>query len=750
MKKLIAALVIMICCIPMIYAQNNSAPGLSASTRQYLDICKKAKDKNARLPQYVYKKINNKLYISALIKVNPGMNQSALDALGVYIGTKAGSIWTAQVPVENVVAFTGVGGINFIDLDAPIFPALDNARKYTKADSAQSGINLPMPMSGKDVVVGIIDAGFDLNHPTFYDTTHSEYRVKKIWTQKIAGTPPAGFAYGNEMTDTDAIRALGTDTGITPHGTHVTGIAAGSGYGSAPNNRQYRGMAYQSDIVFVGIMPAPSEWAVAGESDIIDGMNYIYAYAAAVGKPCVINLSWGSTIGPHDGLSLFSQACDALTGPGKIFVCAAGNNGEDTIHLQKTFTATDTSVSTFVTFSTALDTSNQRTWVDVWGDTSKTFCFNMLLYNGAAAIDSTGIICIDGTTHNYNLIGSNGDTCFITITTVAAEYNGKPHADISFFSRVHDNICLTTKATDGVVDMWEGYVLPPEGFYGALKALDYPWAVSGDVNMTVSDIGCTRSAVTVAAYTSKNGFVNISGSTLYYPGTAFGRLAPFSSFGPTRDLRVKPDISAPGLALASSISSFDTSYAHTGTNYNAVVDTIVLSGHTYAYAMAAGTSMASPCVSGIVAMMLQLDPSLAPDSVKSIINANAIVDVYTGTIPAGGNVSWGNGKINAYKSLKYMAQQLSVQNTLTTDPLDCLLFPNPSKGSFTIDYVSKSSGKLTVEITDVTGRLVSRQYWFVNIGYNSRQFTIPDFSKGVYFTKISSGSKSNVIKTVIE
>ena len=170
-----------------------------------------------------------------------------------------------------------------------------------------------MGIGGKNVVVGIIDAGFDFTHPTMFDTTNSLYRIKRVWAQKKYGTPPSGFAYGNEMVDSASIVATGFDTGIASHGTHVTGIAAGSGYGSNTTNNKYRGFSYQSDIALVCIMPAESEWAVAGESDILDGMSYIYNYAASVSKPAVVNLSWGANIGSHNGNSLFSQACDALT-----------------------------------------------------------------------------------------------------------------------------------------------------------------------------------------------------------------------------------------------------------------------------------------------------------------------------------------------------------------------------------------------------------------------------------------------------
>ena len=749
MKKLFLSLGLF-CSVGLHAQQTAVAPKLSAYTRAYMEAAKQL-GKYERVPNYVYKKINNKPYLSALIKVGPDMEQARLDAIGAFVGTKAGAIWTVQVPIEKVPEFVLISGIRYIDLDVPVYPTLDAARKATKADSAQMGISLPMPMSGAGVITGIIDAGFDFGHATFYDTTHSAYRVKKVWSQKVAGTPPAGFSYGNEMTDSNVIRAAGHDTTITSHGSHVAGITAGSGYGSYTNNRRFRGMAYESDLVFVGIMPAPEQWAVAGEADIVDGMNYIYSYATSVGKPVVVNLSWGSTIGPHDGNSLFSQACDALTGAGKLFVCAAGNNGEDTVHLQKAFSPTNNTVSTFVTMSPYLDTTNQRTWVDMWGDSSKPFCINVKLYNGATPVDSTGNICIADTSHTYHLIGSNGDTCFVTVNMLATEYNGKPHAILYFYSKVHDNICLTTTATDGVVDMWEGYVLPPTGYYGALKNLGYSWATSGDANMTVSDIGSTRSAITVGAYTSKANFVNINGAGLSYPGAVVGRIAPFSSFGPTADYRIKPDITAPGFALASAVNSFDTSYNTTGDNYIGVISAYndPVSSRTYRYAMLAGTSMAAPAVSGIVAMMLQLDPALTPDGAKNIINTTAIKDTYTGTLPASGTTTWGHGKINAYYALRYMAGTVSVSNTLTKDPLDCILYPNPAHDGFTIDYVSKASEQLTVEVFDLAGRLVSTNSWLVNSGRNSRHFAA-NYAKGVYLTKVSSGSGSMVIKTVME
>ncbi len=730
------------------HAQQDARPQLSAFTRMYLHDVAKTRDKGQQLPGYVYKTINGRMCVSAFIKVKEGFDDAALTALGITTGVNVANLRTVHVPVEQMEAFTRINGIAQIDLDMPVVPYLDNARKATKADSAQKGFSLPSPITGKGVIVGIVDAGFDFNHPTLYDTAHGAYRVKRVWIQKRNGAPPAGFMYGTELTDTNAIRAAAYDTAITSHGTHVAGIAAGSGYGST-NNSKYRGMAYEADMAFVCIMPAPANWSSAGGADMVEGMSYLYNYATSVGKPCVINLSWGGVIGPHDGNSIFSQVCDVLTGPGKIFACSAGNSGEDTLHLGKTFSATDTSVSTFVTFSPYLDSNNQKTWVDIWGDSSHNFCLNVKLYNGLTGIDSTGPICIADTVRSIDIIGSDGDTCHVTVTSVVTEYNGRPHALLSLHNLSHDNVCLTTTATSGTVNMWEGYVLPPTGYYGALKKLGYPWAVSGDARMTSSDFSSTHSAISVGAYTSKASFTNISGANLGYTGAVVGKIAPFSSLGPTVDGRIQPFITGPGFGLASGISSWDTSYNAGGDNYSSVISNTTIGGRTYSYAMAAGTSMSSPATVGIIAMMLQLNPTLNPDSVKSIIAATAITDSYTGTIPAAGNNTWGHGKINAYKALKRIAQASEVKNTLKVDALDCFLYPNPSQGNFTITYQSKAHDLLTVTVSDMTSKVVISQKWVVAAGHNSLDVSLPTLPNGTYFTTLSAGGKEKVIKTIL-
>ena len=727
-----------------------STAKLSPRTMQYLQLSKIEENKGKPLQDYVYKRTASTLYMSALIKVNGTVAQSDLDQLGVRINTRAGNIWTALIPIGNVEAFTQVAGISYIELDEPVCMKMDSARRTTRADSVQQGIGLPMAYTGKNVVLGIIDVGYDYTHPTLYDTSGTHYRVKRIWEEKTIGTPPAGFTYGHEISDTNAIIAQNTDNAVNTHGTHVMGIAGGSGFGSSDSsNSKYRGMAFESDIVLVGIMPDSGQWQNTGMSDFIDGMNYIYTYAASVGKPAVINLSWGSPVGPHDGTSLFSQACDALTGPGRIFVCAAGNDGDVNLHLQKAFTTSDTVVNTFVNFDGNLATKN--TWVDIWGDTAKTFCINVSLYRGAK-VASTGYVCLDNSVHNFTLVGLNHDTCFVTMTTSTAEFNQRPRIYLSLYSKSNDSICLTVAGTDGHVDLWNGYVSKGEGYFGDLTNGNRAWATAGNSDYTVTDMVATESAVSAGAYSAKISYRSIGGQLYSFAGyTALGQLVPFSSHGPTADGRIKPDITAPGLSVVSSLSSFDVTYRPLGIYYTNVVSSYMdpNSGKTYYYGSLSGTSMATPCTSGIIALMLQANPRLSPAQVKNILAQTAILDTATGTLPSQGTNTWGHGKINAYAAVKAAAIEAGI-GTIAGGTIDCKLYPNPNTGRFTLDYTATKSETLNIEIYDISGAKVYDQNWKVNADSNTKTIDLSQLSTGLYLAKVSSAQGSTTIKVSIE
>jgi minor extracellular serine protease Vpr len=753
MKKAIKLLTLGILLSASASAQKEVAklPALSPLTKLYLQ---RAVSTGAIQPNYVYKQDGaGNTYISSLVKINishvTGVTAS-LETIGARVGTKAGNIWTVQVPLQNVREFTQVKGIDYIQLDEPAFPELNEARKATRVDSVHAGINLFCPFRGDGIVMGIIDAGFDYSHPVFFDTTGTHYRVKKVWEQKNAGTPPAAFSYGNEITDSLTMWAEGTDNGQT-HGTHVGGIAAGSGFGGSVDNRVLRGVAFESDLVFVGITPDKDQWMNTGAADMIDGMNYIFSYAASVGKPAVANLSWGNPVGPRDGTSLFSIACDNLTGQGKIFVCSGGNNGEKKIHLNKTFSATDTVINTFLNI--AENPLGKVTWVDVWGQPSQTFCAKVKLYTKQSGfIDSTDFICLDNAIHNQYIIGSNSDTCFIDFITATQEFNGKPRLLMEFRSKITDSICISVSGQAGSIDVWNNYVHNTTGYTGSFESNGMTWAVTGDNITTISDLASTKTALTVGAYASKTSFTNLNGNSLSYSGYVnTGNLVPFSSRGPAIDGRVKPDITGPGLTLGSAASSYDIGFQSGGDSYDYVVRTYNFSrtGRTYPFAMLSGTSMSSPATAGIVALMLQANPKLAPQQVKDIIFTTAIKDNFTGAIPSGGNNNWGNGKVNAYAAVAKAWQTNSVKE-INSSTIRYELYPNPGNGIFSISYQSKNDELATVEVFNMDGKKAFTTAWKIHTGNNNTTLNLSHLPKGFYFTQLTSNAGFSIIKTVIE
>jgi serine protease AprX len=119
------------------------------------------------------------------------------------------------------------------------------------------------------------------------------------------------------------------------------------------------------------------------------------------------------------------------------------------------------------------------------------------------------------------------------------------------------------------------------------------------------------------------------------------RLADFSSRGIPGDPLYQPSLTAPGVDIAAA-------RATTGFTINAflAVDLLELGADAVYYAAASGTSMATPHVSGTVALMLEANPALTPDQVKSALQASAT------PMPGYERHEVGAGYLNAYEAVR--------------------------------------------------------------------------------------------------
>jgi hypothetical protein len=151
----------------------------------------------------------------------------------------------------------------------------------------------------------------------------------------------------------------------------------------------------------------------------------------------------------------------------------------------------------------------------------------------------------------------------------------------------------------------------------------------------IAEPGNAERTITVGAWVTKNRWIDCGGHNVGYADTPpIGDLAWFSSSGPTRDGRQKPDIAAPGQGIGSA-TSFDVSIACPAGPSAFLADGL----KHWVYE---GTSMASPHVAGAVALLLQKHGALDPDQVKAHLRANAVHDGFTG---ATWNPRFGHGKL---------------------------------------------------------------------------------------------------------
>lgn len=687
---------------------------------------------NEMIEKYFLKNINGQYVVDAFISLESETDAEELKNHGVTIKKVVSNIANSQIPVEKIEEVSSLPQVKYIQIAEKVEQQLNSARAVTGVNSVQQGIGLPQGYCGNNVVVGIIDKGFDYTHPTFYDSTGVTYRIKRVWEQNSTGTPPSGFNYGKEIIGTTNILNAQRDLINETHGTHVAGIAAGGGVGT---NKLYMGVAPASDIALVS-----SNFSTVG---IADGIDYLFGYANSVGKPCVINMSIGSNVGPHDGTSPFDTYCNGLIGQGKVLVGSAGNYGSDTIHIYKSFTFSDTLIYSYLYFLDASHITDGSTLIDLWGNAGTNFWAAINIFNTSSNSfeDWTPYIAANtNSTFHYTLWDNDifQDSCGVTFGTEGSNpNNGKPHISIYV-----DNTDQDDNYKFALLEI-VGYGTAIHGWsskqYAHLVNNGYLYPViNGNTSSTVSEIGGTGTGIiTVGAFTSKNNYTDFNGTNHNIPFyTANGAIAPFSSKGPTADNRTKPDITAPGNVIVSSVSRFDSNYPSSSPE---VVAGVTDGTYNWYFATMQGTSQASPMVTGIVALILQANPNLTASQIKQILKDNAITDSWTGTIGANGSNTWGWGKVSALQS---MLNVVSVQE-ISNNKSPILIYPNPTGDK--VHLIFDNQKFEFIKLVDVLGNvLITLEE---NAITENLELDLSNYSRGFYF--LQAKDKNNLYTSKI-
>ena len=573
--------------------------------------------------------------------ITSSLSRKQLEKLGVLVHSKVGSIYSGRINYDSLMTVALHPRVKKISLAVKTHPMLDVSAADTGTFANRLGCNAQNAWSkatGKNVVIGVVDTGIDWEHKDFIKDPdgNNQSRILYLWDQTLSAqsgeSAPSisGLDYGveypqswinDELAGITSGKVRSQDTG--GHGTHVAGICGGDGSESDgdPPPPTYIGIAPEADFIIVK--------STLIDTNVVDGVNYVFQKASELGRPAVVNLSLGNNHGPHDGTSEFETSLNNLTGAGKLIVTSAGNNQGKAVHAESIVSA---SGSVSCSFNVPSSPAISETWIDIWVDAGDTYNVSVTAPSSSSTGDQG-----PGGSDSWTLSGEG--------EVYIENYNNTSHpeGDQEIFIQIQGigsgnvaagswSFTLTRIASggDGAFDAW---ISQPQA--GKVQ-----FTTCHTEEEIISVPGTARNVLAVGAHNTKDIWTASNGNTYGIPGMELGAIAPFSSIGPSRDTPsdpgfLKPEVSAPGYVIASALSQ----------DYTADPSAIADDGR---HRITQGTSMSSPHVAGALALFLQKMPDITPAKVRDGLRVSSWEDLKTGTLP---NNTWGYGKLNVYLAL---------------------------------------------------------------------------------------------------
>lgn len=520
---------------------------------------------------------------------------------GIQVNTKEGPIRTALLPIGMLDSLSEEPAVSYISPSFPLYPLMDVAPGKVQLPQFRQETGL----AGKDVIIGVVDSGIDADHPAFRG------RILRILDQSQRYANGRWELHTQEFKGDELTKFRDTNG----HGTHVAGIAAG-------NDETFGGVAPEADLVIVKTRLTSAL--------IAEGVGYIFDVARELDRPAVVNLSLGGHSDPHDGSDGLSRTIDRQSGEGRIVCCAAGNEGDDNIHAQAQIPKNgDPYTIRFFVPTTSGETAIRVAVLNGW-------------YSGQdemeVAVQSPSGV---GTAYQSIIRGENVSPvrrvdplldAHVRISTPAANpQNGDHYFRIELRSPEGSHMPVTPGVwrlwvrgkhiNNGRLDVWALDNSPRANVIFIDSVSD---------SMKIGSPGASHKAITVASYTTKVEWGHIDGG-LVRTKLRVNDISEFSSEGPLRDGTPKPDVAAPGAFITSCLSSHAT-----------FPRLFLINQH---YVNLKGTSMSSPFISGIVALLLERDRTLSPERIKALFQESSSIPGHPeGTF----DIKWGFGLINAF------------------------------------------------------------------------------------------------------
>jgi subtilisin family serine protease len=488
-------------------------------------------------------------------------------------------------------------------------------------------------LTGKGVIVAVIDSGIDWRHGSFVKDGKTRILAIRDQVQNVEYTQQQIQQALDHHTplNTEDVEIYGEKR--HGHGSHVAGIAAGDGSPATccQGGSKYVGIAPEANILVVRLRADSTGHNFLEALDYIVNQKDVKGNPPAVpARPVVVNLSVTSGQGPRDGTDSWELAIDQFvsSAPGRIMVVSAGNNAG---HRRHATARVPSQQSLELTFETKKNDLNSRN-LDLWYFHGSQLDLEVTGPNGS----TSGPVKDGAPTQTFTANLGMG----VQRTVMFTYFLGLgPNHD----NRIRLQLQRQTggAATDSQWKLKLSNPYPADVEFHCWFEDNDPLApsfISPESAITDSTTLATpataKQAIAVTRYNGRE-----SGSDC----CPSRDIASDSSRGPVRgdaqsiQNNPKPTIAAPGRGITS-----------------ARADAANLSGNCCdccpdfccpLYESLSGTSQAAPHVAGAVALLLQVDPALTRDQIVDYLNGAA-------NKPSGADPNeWGSGVLDIAKAV---------------------------------------------------------------------------------------------------
>ncbi len=646
---------------------------------------------------------------------------------------KVGRIYIVDVPIYMVAALSHNDTIERIEAERMPHPTMDVTPQQVNATDIYTGFNLPQAFTGSGVAAGVFDCYYDFTHPAFQNA-NGDLRVKYYYDFHW---PNADSTLGHALETTAEIAAYehSQHTRNHIHGTHVMGIMTGSAV-----EGQYQGMAPESDIYVADFNSDRDQFDNPDENTsatAVLGFKYIFDQAEADGKPCVINFSSCESVTLTTQRLLEGEALQALVGPGRIIVAAAGNDGFRSSYYEKG--ANDYQAGTGIINGISSGQIIDIDLVTPGNQLVRFDFFGMQLTGG----NIEGTIMFN--TDSINPVSGNHFTTTVGMGEVQLDVTVSPYQDprgtvyhiqgnmpyLAYLMLCGASVLLTSNNP-----AWMYSDISYSPFNNITAIPQYCFAQTG---YSVSWPATLPNIIAVGATGYKPTVVNIDGQT-YTDMESFapdqnGLITKFSSCGPTLDGRVKPDVVAPGMNINAAYNSF---YGDFEGIRKCLTHTFHFGNKNYYYLAESGTSMAAPVVAGAIALWLQAKPNLTPEQVLEVISQTSTHPDASLQYP---NNIYGYGQIDVYQGLLYVLDLPSTIPSLSQHQPQNVKFRLENKHLYA-DFGDEHPQQIIFNIYTLNGSLILSQNGKDNINLSS-------LKSGIYAVQLNTDKQQTSGSTLI-